>query len=382
MRVYFDNSATTEIAPEVLKSLSEVLQGYYGNPASLHQLGLEAEQLMKRARGAIAKQLHIKPKEVIFTSGGTESNNLALKGAAFAFQSRGKHIITSKVEHSSVYQVCQELEEQFGFKVTYLDVDRHGLISVEELKQSITEETILVSIMHVNNEIGSVQPIEEIGKLLSSFPKLLFHVDQVQGFSKVPLSIRESKIDLLSISGHKIHAPKGSGLLYVREGIKLYPLFHGGNQQESIRPGTENVAFAVALARAIRLVKEQEVEHQAYIEGLKERMIRIVGKYAHVYIHAEQHSAPHILNVSFAGIKPEVLLHALEEKGIFVSTKSACSSKTNVPSRILLALGLPVDIAGTAIRFSFSMYNKQEELDYFEQVIDEILPYYQKILKV
>jgi cysteine desulfurase len=385
MKVYFDNSATTKPSKEVLQSFVEVLERYYGNPASLHHLGLEAELLLTRSKEQVAKLLQVHASEIIFTSGGTESNNLAIKGAAFGYQQRGKHIITSQVEHSSVYEVCQDLEKHFGFVVTYLPVDKNGLVSVEDLKQSIREDTILVTIMHVNNELGSVQPITEIGKMLRHYPKLRFHVDQVQGFGKVPLSIQESHIDLLSLSGHKLHAPKGTGLLFVREGVKLHPILLGGDQQQGIRPGSENVAGSVALAKALRLIKEKEEKHIRHLLQLKIKAIEALKQMDHVSINSPldpEISAPHILNASFKGLKPEVLVHALDEKGIYVSTKSACSSKIEKPSRILTSTGMSDAEANSALRISFSIDNSLEEVDYFADVIQQIIPHYQNVMKV
>lgn len=385
MKVYFDNSATTIPAKEVIQSMTDVLERFYGNPSSLHQLGAEAEQLLTRSKEQVASLLDVRASEIVFTSGGTESNNLALKGAAFAYQQRGKHIITSQIEHASVYEVCKDLEKHFGFQVTYLPVDKNGIVSVEDVEKSIREDTILVSIMHVNNELGSIQPITEIGKRLQQYPKLRFHVDQVQGFGKVPLSIRESHIDLLSLSGHKMHAPKGTGILVVKNGVKLYPLLHGGDQQQGVRPGTENVAGSVAFAKALRMIKEREQDHMQHLLTLKEKATHALEKLENVSIHSplnRERSAPHILNASVKGIKPEILVHALEEKGIYVSTKSACSSKNEEPSRILRATGMSDAEANSAFRISFSIDNHVEEVDYFADIIQQIVPHYQNIMKV
>jgi cysteine desulfurase len=385
MKVYFDNSATTKPTKEVIQSMTEVLERFYGNPSSLHHLGAEAEQLLTRSKEQVAALLDVDASEIIFTSGGTESNNLAIKGVAFGYQQRGKHIITSQVEHPSVYEVCQDLEEHFGFQVTYLPVDKNGIVSVADVKRSIREDTILVSIMQVNNELGSIQPITEIGKLLQHYPKLRFHVDQVQGSGKVPLNIKESHIDLLSLSGHKIHAPKGTGILFVKNGVKLYPLLHGGAQQQGIRPGTENVAGSVAFAKALRMIKEQELDHIEHLFKLKEKVTHALLKLEHVIINSSldrERFAPHIINASFKGLKPEILVHALEEKGIYVSTKSACSSKIEKPSRILTATGKRDVDASSSLRISFSIDNKIEEVDYFANAIQQIVPHYQNVMKV
>lgn len=385
-QVYFDNSATTKPAPEVIESMVAVLEKYYGNPSSLHHLGVETEKLMNRSRQLSAQLLEVNEEEILFTSGGTESNNLAIKGIAFGYQNRGKHIITTEIEHSSVYEVCQELENKYDFEVTYLPVNKQGQISLDQLKDALRDDTILVSIMHVNNEMGSIQPLSVIGQILHQYPKVFFHVDQVQGIGKVPLSIKESYIDLLSLSGHKIHAPKGTGILYKHHRIQqLYPLFHGGAQQKEIRPGTENVAGIVALTKALRMVKENEAEHIQYLQQLRQKTIEGLQSIQGVNINSPtdlKYAAPHIVNASFLGIKPEVFVHALEEKGIYVSTKSACSSKEDKPSRILMALEEDENIAKSAVRISFSVNNTLEEVDYFLTVLKEIVPHYQKIMKV
>jgi cysteine desulfurase len=385
MKVYFDNSATTKPSEEVMKSMNGVSERYFGNPSSLHQLGAEAEQLLSKSKEQVAKLIGVDPSEIIFTSGGTESNNIAIQGVAFGYQQRGKHLITSQVEHPSVYEVFKALERNFGFQVTYLPVNRNGVVSLDDVKDALRDDTILVSIMHVNNELGSMQPISEIGKLLQNYPKALFHVDQVQGFGKAHLSIRESHIDLLSLSGHKLHAPKGTGLLFVKNNVHLYPLFHGGQQQRGIRPGTENIPGIVALAKALRIVKENEQKHIAYLLRLKEETVKALQQIKDVTINsplAQDISAPHIINASFKGLKPEVLVHALEEEGIYVSTKSACTSKIQKTSRILSSCGLSDDEADSALRISFSLTNTLDEVDYFAKVITEIVPYYKKVLKV
>jgi cysteine desulfurase len=385
MNVYFDNSATTQPAPEVIKSMMEVLEKYYGNPSSLHHLGAEAEQLITRSKKLISTLLKVDPSEIFFTSGGTESNNLAVKGVAFAYQNRGKHLITTQIEHASVFDACKVLEENFGFEVTYLPVNKEGIVSVETLKSAIRSDTTLVSIMQVNNETGAIQPIEQIGLILKQYPKLIFHVDQVQGFGKTPLDVRKNQIDLLTISGHKLHAPKGTAMLFKRQGVTLAPLFHGGSQQNALRPGTENVAGIVSLAKAMRLAKENENQHTKHIKKLRLALIKGLQSLENVSINSPlspETGAVHIVNVTFKGMKPEVLVHALEEKGIIVSTRSACSSKAEKPSRVLKALGLADEDAKSSIRISFSVQNTLEEVNYFLATLKELLPHYQKIMKV
>lgn len=384
MNVYFDNSATTKPFPEVIQALTEVMEKYYGNPSSLHYLGVEAEKLLNRSREVIAAVLNVKEEELIFTSGGTESINLAIKGVAFQYKERGKHIITSAIEHAAVINTCQSLQSEFGYDVTYLPVDQHGAVSLEDLKKAIREDTILVSFMHVNNELGSIQPISEIGNYLKDFPKILFHVDAVQGFGKVPLAIKESHIDLLSLSGHKFHGPKGTGLLYVRNGVQLHPLLHGGGQQFGLRAGTENVPGYVALAKACRMIKENEKEDIEHLQLLQEKLLSGLGELENVHVNTpleEGKAAPHILNISCVGLKPEVIVHALEKEGIYVSTTSACSSK-NKTNRVLSALGLDQEYANSALRISFSAQNTVAEVEYFLEKMTQIIPYYTKVMKV
>lgn len=385
MRIYLDNSATTHPLPEVVQAMTEVLEKYYGNPSSLHHVGVEAERLLQKAHQQIAKLLEVKANEIIFTSGGTESNNLAIKGIAFGYRERGNHLITTEVEHASVYDTCKSLET-FGFDVTYLPVNRMGQINIYDLKHALRPDTLLVSIMHVNNEVGSVQPLDQIGLLLQQYPKTFFHVDAVQSVGKVPFSIRNNHIDLLSLSGHKIHAPKGSGVLYVSEKIKqLYPLFHGGPQEQNVRPGTENVAGSVALAKALRLIFEGQKKHSVHLRSLQKQLLKGIRSIPGIVLNTPDQDddvvAPHIVNFS-VGIKPEVIVHALEEKGIYVSTKSACSSKKDEPSRAVYAVTRDKERASSAIRVSFSIFTTEEEIAAFIDALREIIPYYQNMLKV
>lgn len=384
VEIYLDNSATTPVAPEVQKVLQETISQYYANPSSLHNLGGQAEKLLTKAREVIAQAMEVSPGEIVFTSGGTESNNLAIKGIAFQYRSRGKHLITTQIEHSAVYEVFQSLERDFGFKVTYLPVNRQGVVEVEEVIRALRDDTILVSVMHVNNELGSVQPIEQIGQILKNRPKTFFHVDQVQGFGKVPLHIKRAGIDLLSVSGHKIHAPKGTGLLYVREGITLYPLFHGGGQEKGRRSGTENVPGIVALAKAVRLMKEREEENREHLWQLRRQLIAGLEQMEGVAINTpldENLAAPHILNLSCPGIKPEVLVHALEEKGIYVSTTSACTSKELKPSRTLEAIGLEEERLHSAIRISTSIYTTADDIRRLLETLRQILPQLKAVMR-
>ncbi|UFJ41610.1 cysteine desulfurase [Brevibacillus humidisoli] len=367
--IYLDNSATTKPYPEVVEVVGKVMETYYGNPSSLHQRGVEAEQVMKQARQIAAKALLVKPGEIYFTSGGTESNNTAIKGVAMEYRGRGKHIITTQIEHPAVYDVCGQLE-QFGYDVTYLPADADGRISVEDLKQAVRPDTILVSVMHVNNELGTVQPIEEIGAYLKQFPKIVFHVDAVQSFGKVPFLINQWGIDLLSISAHKFHGPRGVGILFKREGLKIQPLLIGGGQEAGVRSGTENLAAIAGMAKAIRIMEEKREKAAALYTEMTTRLRKGIESIPGCIINTPAaNTAPHILNFSVPGVKAEVLLHTLEEAGFLVSTRSACSSKLNEPSRVLMATGMGRERALSAIRLSVGADNRPEEMDQFVEVL-------------
>ncbi|MBA4537686.1 cysteine desulfurase [Bacillus aquiflavi] len=360
--IYFDNSATTKPYKEVIDAFVKVSNDYFGNPSSLHRIGGAAENLLIEARSQIAKLLNVRANEVFFTSGGTESNNLAIKGTALMYKGRGKHIVTTAVEHSSTREAIEQLKKQFGFQVTYVPVDTSGRISPIDVKKAIRDETILVTIIHVNNEIGTIQPIQEIGQLLRDYPKILFHVDHIQGVGKVPLNMHEDNIDLYSISGHKFHALKGTGALLIKQGIKISPLFSGGSQELKIRSGTENVAGIVAMAKALRLTFEKKAATLEKLTSIKNILKKELEKIERIIVHTpSEQAAPHILNFSVRGIKAEVFLHALEEKEIYVSTTSACSSKNKAASNTLLAMGVNQDIAESAIRISLTYDNTIEE---------------------
>lgn len=361
--IYLDNSATTKPDSSVIETFEYVSKNLFANPSSLHKLGSEVEGFYAQVRKQASQLLAVSDKEIIFTSGGTESNNIAITGTAFAYKNRGKHLITTEIEHASVYNTYQALEE-LGYEVTYLPVNQDGRINLMDLEEAIREDTILVSVMYVNNEIGTIQPVEEVGKILSHYPKIKFHVDAVQAFSKVSLDIERMNVDLLTLSGHKIHALKGSGLLYVRDGTKLNPIFHGGSQELNLRAGTENVANQAAFVRAMRLALEKE----AKIPELKEMQTHLIDKLKdnpYIYINTPKESAPHIVNLSVPGIKAETLVHALGEAGIYISTQSACSSKIESPSRILLACGHNVERAKSGIRISFSFETRLSEINAF-----------------
>ncbi|WP_338750693.1 cysteine desulfurase family protein [Bacillus sp. FJAT-52991] len=375
--IYFDNSATTKPYKEALSAFMKVNEEFFGNPSSLHQLGLEAEKLLISARRQVASFIGVKPEELLFTSGGTESNNLAIKGTALAYKDRGRHIITQQTEHPSVLQACGQLED-YGFQVTYLPVNHEGRVSLQVLQQALTDETILVSIMHVNNETGTIQPIEEIGELLAQYPKVLFHVDDVQGRGKVPLHL--GNIDLCSFSAHKFHGVKGTGGLYKKDGVRLSPLFSGGGQEHKIRSGTENTGGIIAMAKALRMVEEKREHTSSNMKDIQTFLRTELEKMNEVTIHTSSTGcAPHILNFSVKGVKGEVLVHALEEKGCFVSTTSACSSKQKKTSTVLTAMGLSQAEADSSIRISLAYDNSLEEAKVLIKQLQNILP---KLTKV
>ncbi|GAK09662.1 cysteine desulfurase family protein [Geomicrobium sp. JCM 19038] len=371
--IYLDNSSTTKPYAEVMNTFTKASIDYFGNPSSLHNQGSKSEQLIREARRSIAKQLSIFPQEIVFTSGGSEGNNLAIKGAAFTRQDRGKHLITTAIEHPSVLETFQYLES-LGFTVTYLPVNREGLVSVQSVMDAITEETILVSIMHVNHETGAVQPIEAIGQKLKDIEKIRFHVDHVQGFLKVPLNFHTAGIDLCTISGHKIHSVKGSGFLFVRDTVTLVPLIHGGGQEFGVRSGTENVPAIAALTKAIRLSLMKRDEQLQHVQTLKTFLMEQLRQRMGMHLNTpNEPSAPHIVNVSIDGTKPEVLIQALSKQSIYVSSKSACSSKQKSASAVLYEQFQDLTRASTALRMSLSYETTRSEIVTFLEALDEMV---------
>jgi cysteine desulfurase len=374
---YFDHCASTPPYDEVVQTLMEVMKSQYANPSSLHRSGTDADKLIERSRTVIADQFQTRQGRWIFTSGGTESNNLALKGAAKQYRNRGNHIVTTQIEHASVYETLGQLEQE-GFRVTYLPVNKTGHVRLEQVIEALTDETILVSVMHVNNEIGTVQPIEQIGRFLKGHPKVLFHVDAVQSIGKLPISPEEWGIDLLSGSSHKLRGPKGVGYLYLREGISLYPLFTGGLQEGGFRPGTQNVPGIVASAKALRMSFESMTERQKRMTALKKQLIQIIEMIPELRLNGGEPAASHIVHFSYPGMKPEVIIHMLEQHGIMASTKSACSSKDDKPSRVLLALGASREQATGGVRISFG--DEHEERDIaklgaaLQQIVKQLKP--------
>ncbi|MCT8137362.1 cysteine desulfurase [Anaerobacillus sp. CMMVII] len=378
--IYFDNSATTKPYKEVLETYSKVSEVYFGNPSSLHTLGKEAEMLLDQGRDQIAKLLKVNKKEIVFTSGGTEGNNLAIKGIALEHKNRGKHLITTHVEHASNYEAFAQLEK-LGYEVTYLHVNESGEISIDELKNALRDDTILVSMIHVNNELGSIQPIKEVGELLTAYPKVYFHVDHVQGMAKVPLFFKDCHIDLCTISGHKFHGPKGTGVLYIRQGIKLFSLFTGGVQEHNFRAGTENIPGYVAMAKALRISMEKYVEKKLHLVQLRQQLVDSLNEIEGVVVNSPTNGAPHIVNFSLPGIKPEVVIQALGERKMYVSTKSACSSKLSEPSRILMVTGVGEARAISAIRASFSFENTVEEVTEFVEALKIIYSQLKEVMR-
>lgn len=376
MEAYFDNSATTKVLECVKDAVVDAMCVNYGNAAAKHRKGVEAENLIREAKKAIADTLKVQEKEILFTSGGTESNNTALIGTALANRRAGKHLITTGVEHPSIYNTMSFLEEM-GFEVTYLPVDHLGHIFLEDLEKAIREDTILVSVMYVNNEVGAVEPIEAISQCIKKKnPKTLFHVDAIQAYGKYKIRPKKQGIDLLSVSGHKIHAPKGVGFLYIRDGVKIRPILFGGGQQKGMRSGTENVPGCVGLGVAAR---EAYKDFDARIEKLytlRERLIAGLKPLGGVTINGSEDrtNAPQIVSASFEGVRSEVLLHALEDKGVYVSSGSACSSNHPGISGTLKGIGVKKELLDSTIRFSLGDLNTEEEVDYAIGVLGELLP--------
>ena len=376
MQAYLDNSATTRCSERAKDLMVKLLMEDYGNPSSLHTMGVTAENYIKEAKKRIAATLKADEKEILFTSGGTESNNMALIGAALANKRAGNHIITTSIEHASVSAAAAYLEE-LGFRVTYLSVDSDGVISLDELKEAVCSETILVSLMMVNNEIGAVEPIAEAAKIIKAQnPNTLLHVDAIQAYGKYRIYPKKQGIDLLSVSGHKIHGPKGMGLLYVDSHVKIRPILFGGGQQKDLRSGTENVPGIAGLAEAVKECYTDFGEKTERLYTLREYFIGEIRKLEGTTVNGPQgrEGAPHIVSVSFAGVRSEVLLHALEDKGIYVSSGSACSSNHPAVSGTLTAIGVKRELLDSTIRFSFSEFTTKEELDYTLESLRELLP--------
>lgn len=378
--VYLDNSATTRAYDSVGDLVRKVMCEDYGNPSSMHAKGVTAEHYIKEAKETLAKLMKVQDKEIFFTSGGTESDNLALMGVARANRRRGNHLITSAIEHPAVINTMRHLEEE-GYRVTFLPVDRYGRIRLDALKEALCEDTILVSVMYVNNEVGSVQPIAEAASIVKAYNKdILFHVDAVQGFGKYRIYPRKLNVDLCTISGHKIHGPKGIGALYVGSHVKIQPIVFGGEQQKNVRSGTENVPGIAGLGLAAKLIYQDLDEKVARMRELKAHFIEGVQEIQDITIHGlyDETSAPHIISVGFAGIRSEVLLHALEEKGIYVSSGSACASNHPQISGVLKGIGAGQEYLDATLRFSMSEFTTLEEIDYTLETLYNIVPVLRK----
>ena len=370
--IYLDNGATTPPHPEVLDAFVKVNQTFWGNPNSLHLFGARAEQLLLQSERQILALLNANHHKVIFTSGATESNNLAIRGVCAAYQSRGRHIITTPVEHDAGHAVFEELEKE-GYQMTYIDIKGTQAQIVKEVEAALRDDTILVSCMHVNNETGQIFPIAEIGQLINKHPKIKFHVDAVQSVGKIPVDMEQLKIDLLSLSAHKIHGLKGSGALIIDEHLELKPQITGGNQMYGIRSGTVNVAGAVALAKTLRLAIEPLAENYQKVKALFDYTLEHLQKLPGIVINSYQEArSPYIINFAAVPIKGETLVHALEEHNIYISAKSACSSKTATASRILLAMGISEALALESVRMSFSHLNTIAEIDQFVIALETV----------
>jgi cysteine desulfurase len=369
MQVYLDNGATTKVDLEVVEEMKKIYLDNYGNASSLHNMGKIAKQKLDESRKIISELINCKSSELFFTSGGTESDNFAIKGYALANLDKGNHIITSKIEHPAVLSICEELEKE-GFIVSYIDVDSDGIIKLDDLKNAITNKTILVSIMHANNEIGTIQPIDEIGKICKE-KKIAFHTDAVQSFTKIPIDVKKYNIDLISLSGHKIHGPKGIGALYIRDGIKIKPFFYGGGQEQKLRPGTENIAGIVGFAIA---AKNNHLKNCDYVLELREMLIKGLLTIPQAKINGSlKNRLCNNVNVSFSFVEGESILINLNFNNIYLSTGSACSSKSLKPSHVLLALGITRKDSHGTIRFTLSKYNTKEEIEYTIQKVRETI---------
>jgi len=370
-RVYMDHAATTPVDPEVVEAIVPCLTEVYGNASSLHSFGREAHNAMEEARSRVARLINASPEEIIFTAGGTESDNIAIKGAAYANRSKGDHIVTSTIEHPAVLETCRSLEKQ-GFKVSYVPVDKDGIIEIESLRKAVTERTILITIMHANNEIGTIEPIEEIAEMAETKNTIL-HSDAVQSAGKIPIDVKEIGIALLSISAHKIYGPKGIGALYIRKGTRLEPIIHGGGHERGLRSSTENIPGIVGLGKAAELAERRMSEDTAYLTNLRDQLIKsTLNGIEESYLNGHPTKRlPNNAHFRFTGIEGEALILNLDEKGIAASTGSACSSKKLLPSHVLMAIGLDEVQAHGSLRLTLGRENSKEDVEYVLQVLPE-----------
>lgn len=375
MRVYLDNGATTQVAKEVFEEMEPYFSDKFGNASSLHQFGQEAREALEKSRQILAKTINAQPREIIFTSGGTESDNLAIFGISYSNQDKGKHIITTKIEHPAIEKSCVVLEKQ-GFKITYLDVDEEGFVDPEAVKKALTKETILVSIIHANNEIGTIQPIAEIGKICSE-NDVYFHIDAIQSFTKTPIDVKAMNIDLASFSSHKIHGPKGVGALYLKKGTNIVPRAVGGSHEFCKRAGTENISGIVGFAKAATIITQQDIDR---ITKLRDQLMKGLLKIPDTKLNGpNENRLCNNVNIAFNYVEGEALLLYLDLEGIGVSTGSACSSKDLKPSHVLLAIGLKHEVAHGSIRFTLSKYTTTEEIEYTIKKVTEIVEKLRKI---
>lgn len=386
MEAYLDNAATTRVFPEVRDIMLQVMEKDFGNPSSRHTKGIEAEGYVTKAVQQIAGTLKCQPKEIILTSGGTESNNMALIGTALANQRAGKHVITTRIEHASIHEPFGRLE-QMGYEAQYLPVDHNGHLQPEVLEEAVREDTLLVSVMMVNNEMGAVEDIKKLVAVAKQKnPNVIFHVDAIQAYGKYKIVPKRLRIDLMSVSGHKIHGPKGSGFLYVRDGVKISPIILGGGQQRGMRSGTENVPAIAGLGEAVRLIYQQHSEKVERLYALKQRLIDGLTAMEGVSINGINglsltETAPHIVSASFDGIKSEVMLHALAQEGVYVSSGSACSSNHPDLSGTLKAIGVEDRLLDSTLRFSFSVLSTEEEVDHALEAVAKVLPQLRRFVK-
>ncbi len=371
-KIYLDYAATTPVDPRVLKAMKPYFSEDFGNASSLYSMGQQARLAMENSRKRIAKIINSEPEEIVFTSGGTESDNLALVGVAMANKKKGNHIITSKIEHKAVMETCEFLEKQ-GFQITYLDVDKYGIIDLEQLKKSIKKETILVSVMHANNEIGTLEPIEEVGKICRE-KDIYFHTDAVQSFCKIPIDVKKMKIDMLSASSHKIYGPKGVGLLYVRTGVKIEPLLHGGGHESGRRSGTENVAGIVGFAKACEIANKGMTKEAKRLSRMRNKLVKGLLKVPNSYINGHpEKRLPGNTNFRFDFIEGEALILKLDIVGIEASTGSACSSKDLKASHVLISIGLSPKQAHGSLRITMGRYTKEKDIDYVLKNVPEVV---------
>ena len=386
--IYFDNSATTKLDEEVLKEMIPYLENQYGNASSIYKLGRESKKAIEEAREKVAKAIGAEPEEIYFTAGGSESDNTAIRGIAYAYRNKGNHIITSKIEHPAVLETCKQLEKE-GFEITYINVDENGILKLEQLKKAIRNTTILISIMFANNEIGTLQPIKEIGEIAKE-KHIFFHTDAVQAVGSVKINVKEMNIDSLSMSAHKFYGPKGIGALYVKRGIKFQKLINGGHQEKNKRAGTENVPAIVGMGKAIELAYQDLEDHTRKIEKLRDYYVEEVRKrIPYIKINGDlEKRLPGNSNISFRFIEGESMLLNLDLKGICASSGSACTSGSLDPSHVLLAIGLPHEIAHGSLRISIGKYNTKEEVDYLLDNLTKIVerlrnmsPLYEEFLK-